>query len=419
MVGTSPLKVGASLLKVGASLPMVGTSLLKVGASLLLVAALVAVTACSGGRDDRARARRPMPPHALDVTVATSTTVATVPTTIGPVPGRDVPLPSNVPMTPLQPGQRPPQFVLFSFDGAGDHEAWQEFTAGAATVNARFTGFLTGTYLLTDAARGAYTGPDHKPGAASVSFGGSPDRVQTLVDDLNRAWLAGHEIGTHYNGHFCNGAGASGDDWSTQDWDSEIGQFGNLWQNWAAIDGIANPRPLLVPLSAVRGGRTPCLEGRWEQLQGAWQAAGYTYDSSIPGTGIAWPRIEYGVWEFHMPYIQSPALGGVTAMDYNFWVKFNGGREQPERGPELGAKVLDTYRHMYDVAFTTTRAPVVIANHFNTWNGDAFNPAALAFMTETCARPETICATYSDVIAWMGVQDPAVLAALQAQPPVT
>ena len=47
----------------------------------------------------------------------------------------------------------------------------------------------------------------------------------------------------------------------------------------------------------------------------------------------AWPRIEYGVWEFHMPYIQSPALGGVTAMDYNFWVKFNGGREQPDRGP--------------------------------------------------------------------------------------
>ena len=30
-------------------------------------------------------------------------------------------------------------------------------------------------------------------------------------------------------------------------------------------------------------------------------------------------------------------------------------------------------------------------------------------MTETCTRPETICATYSDVIAWMEVQDPAVL----------
>ena len=121
----------------------------------LLVAALVAVTACSGGRDDSARTRRPITPDALDLAQATSTTVATVATTIGPVPGRDVPLPSNVPMTPLQPGQKPPQFVLFSFDGAGNTESWQTFMAGAAAVNARFTGFLTGIYLLTDEARRA------------------------------------------------------------------------------------------------------------------------------------------------------------------------------------------------------------------------------------------------------------------------
>ena len=178
------------------------------------------------------------------------------------------------------------------------------------------------------------------------------------------------------------------------------------------------PRPLIVPPDAVKGGRTPCLEGRWDQLEGAWRAAGFTYDTSIPGPGMAWPRREHGVWEFHMPTVHSPSLGNVLAMDYNFWFKFNRARDQPERGPELRQDVLDTYRHMYQVAFDGSRAPVLVANHFNRWTGDAFNPAAADFMTETCAKPETICATYSDVIAWMSIQDPAVLSFLQALPPL-
>ena len=40
------------------------------------------------------------------------------------------------------------------------------------------------------------------------------------------------------------------------------------------------------------------------------------------------------------------------------------------------------------------------------------------FMKEKCGQPDTYCATYQDVIAWMELQDPAVLAELQAQAPV-
>ena len=39
-------------------------------------------------------------------------------------------------------------------------------------------------------------------------------------------------------------------------------------------------------------------------------------------------------------------------------------------------------------------------------------------MRETCTRAETICATYQDVIAWMELQDPQVLADLQKLPAV-
>jgi hypothetical protein len=73
---------------------------------------------------------------------------------------------------------------------------------------------------------------------------------------------------------------------------------------------------------------------------------------------------------------------------------------------------------MYHEAYRGNRAPVLIANHFNTWNGDSFNQPALEFMSEVCDNPETYCATYSDVVAWMEMQDAAVLAGFQGLDPV-
>ena len=39
-------------------------------------------------------------------------------------------------------------------------------------------------------------------------------------------------------------------------------------------------------------------------------------------------------------------------------------------------------------------------------------------MQEVCGQPETICTTYQDVIAWMKLQDPKMLAKLQKLMPV-
>ena len=65
------------------------------------------------------------------------------------------------------------------------------------------------------------------------------------------------------------------------------------------------------------------------------------------------------------------------AMDYNFWVKFNGAKDQPDTAPQLRQIVAQTYDYMYDEAYNGNRAPVLIANHFNTWNGDSFNPTGV------------------------------------------
>ena len=335
-----------------------------------------------------------------------------------PVEGRAA---TNVPMTKLAPGEQAPQFIIFSFDGAGSHAKWQEFMAAAQPTNSRINGFLTGLYLLADENKNAYTGPGHSPGKSSVGFGGTTDEIATLINDLNQAYAAGHEIGTHYNGHFCAGSEPSGNNWTTADWSNELDQFFGFLENYRANNPGANLPELNVPVEAIKGGRTQCLEGTLETLIPAWKQAGLTYDSSMPAPakGVYWPQKVDGIWEFYMPFVYSPAFeGSVMLMDYNMWIKFNQGENQPETAPQLRQIVYDTYTHLYDEAYNGNRAPLLIANHFNNWNGNSFNEPTLRFMTDYCGKPNTYCATYQDVIAWMEMQDPAVLQQLLDQAPV-
>ncbi|WP_026425027.1 hypothetical protein [Actinokineospora inagensis] len=314
-------------------------------------------------------------------------------------------------MRKLRPGERPPQFVLFSFDGAGSHDHWQEFLPLARRVNAHFSGFLSGIYMLTDDQRTAYVGPGHLPGKASIGFGGSADEVRTRINDLNTAIDQGNEIGTHYNGHFCHGAEPSVGRWSAAQWNDELDQF------FAFVDR-GRQQGLKVDPATIKGGRTPCLEGRWDQLLPTLAARGMDYDTSQVSDGLAWPTTQYGVWEFAMPSVRVPGLHykKTIMMDYNFWYSLNKAKEEPARAPEFTKIVLETYERAYDAAFNGNRAPMVVGNHFNTWSGGAFLAATQQFMGETCAKPDTVCATYSEVIEWLKLQDPAVLDSFRKLP---
>jgi hypothetical protein len=327
---------------------------------------------------------------------------------------------SNVPMTRLAVGEKPPQFVLFSLDGAGSHDIWQQFLTVAAASSARFTAFLTGTYLIDDEHASAYTGPGHEPGASSAGFGGTKDDIAQEVADLNAAWAAGHEIGTHYNGHFCAGNPPSGDDWTTADWDAELGQFRTFVDTFRTINGYDDIPPLAFTSKDIRGGRIPCLEGDLAAVTPVWKKYGMTYDSSKNRfAGIAWPEALDGIWEFQVPYAYSPVFGrNVIGMNYNMWATFNGAQDDPSSTAQLRSWVRQTYDHQFDAVFGGNRAPLVIETHASEWNGDAFVPPALEFMADVCVRDEVICATYSDVVAWMQAQDPGVLQEWQSRPPV-
>ncbi|HST63600.1 MAG TPA: polysaccharide deacetylase [Mycobacteriales bacterium] len=311
----------------------------------------------------------------------------------------------------LKPGEKPPQFVIVSFDGAGDHDKWMFWRGVAQRSGARFTGFLSGVYLLDRAHRDEYTGPGHRPGASSLGSWNTPAEVTTLIADLNSAYAAGMEIGTHYNGHFCAGSEPAAGDWSTAAWTSELSQFFRFW---------TAHRDLTVPATEVRGGRTPCLEGKADQLEPALRARGFTYDTSRTSNGIRWPvKDEYGLWEFPLAYVPLAGTGsGVVSMDYNFWVKQTGNPPSTRDSAASSKQVLATYRAMYAATYRGNRAPLVLGNHFNSWNGNAYTQALAAFVQETCRKPETLCVPYRDVIAWMQAQTPAVLTSLQARPPV-
>ena len=317
----------------------------------------------------------------------------------------------------LRPGQRPPQFVVVSFDGAGWHEQWTHWMAVARQVPFRFTGFLSGTYLLSDVSRDDYHPPYYPPGTSEIGWG-SPADVPVEIGDLNRAVAAGMEIGTHFNGHFCASAGlpSGGDTWATRDWDVELDQFFHLLRDYRADNGLPLSVRLRVPRADVTGDRTPCLEGHPSALYPALAAHGFAYDASFTRPALTWPTRDRrtGLWELGMTTF--PLHGTrhpVTTMDYNYFFTQRGGVDGTVAQARLDERqVLATYDDLYRRSFHGNRAPVILGNHFNTWDHDAYRDALTAFVLHTCGRAHTECVPFRDLVAWLDVQPHRVLARL-------
>lgn len=322
----------------------------------------------------------------------------------------------------LAPGQKPPQFIVLSFDGAGWHEKWQYWHSIADRVPLRFTGFLTGLYLLDEQHKDAYQGPGHAAGHSSLGSWNTAAEVAQEVRDLNDAYRRGDEIGTHFMGHFCSDNPPGANDWSTADWNSELDQFFRVYRTYRQIDGLDMPK-LNVPVSSIKGERTPCLEGHTDQLFPALRKHDFRYDSSPDRAGIAWPtKSAEGIYQMGMA--DFPLAGTdhkVITMDYNFWYTQEGASSDvsPQKSQQDADQVTQTYMNMYDATFNGNRAPIILGNHFESWNNNAYTKALAKFALNVCGRPDTHCVPFIDVVRWMDKQDPAVLQHLQSLPPET
>jgi hypothetical protein len=329
------------------------------------------------------------------------------------------PQPNQPKIEKLKPGEKPPQFVVFSWDGAleNDDHLFSHFREVAKENNAHMTFFLTGMYLLPAAKRAMYHPPMHPVGTAAISFATDP-HIRATLEQVRQAYLDGNEIGTHFNGHFCGTKG--GGDWSVAQWKSEIDQAYSFVENWKTNTGFNDIAPLPFDYSTeLAGGRAPCLEGQKNLLKAA-KTYGWQYDASSPGDFQIWPKKKDGIWDFPLQLIPYPnSKFQVLSMDFNFLANQSGDSTQgdPSKYATWEKEAREGYLNGFERVYNGSRAPLFIGNHFETWNGGIYMQAVEDVMKSVCKRTGVRCVSFKELADWMDAQDPAVLAKLRLLDP--
>jgi hypothetical protein len=315
----------------------------------------------------------------------------------------------------LKPGQKPPQFVVFSWDGAGEdsQKLFSHFREVAKANNATMTFFLSGVYMLPEEKRDLYKPPQHSPGRSDIGFNDEQGIADT-AKQLRLAWQEGNEIGTHFNGHFCGKDGGVGQ-WSVEDWKDEITQAKQFVKTWKTNTGMAKAAPLPFDYDKeLIGARTPCLEGQKNFMKAA-RDMGFRYDTSGVNNQV-WPGKKEGLWDLSMQLV--PFHGHSyeqLTMDYNFMVNQSGTATQgdPAKRAFWGHQMRDSLLAGFQRAYYGNRAPLVIGNHFESWNGGVYMRAVQDVVEAVCNKPDVRCVSFHQLADWLDAQDPETLAKLR------
>ncbi|WP_416071681.1 hypothetical protein, partial [Streptomyces sp. ID01-9D] len=317
---------------------------------------------------------------------------------------------------PLEPGQKPPQFVIFSWDGAGEvgNGLFPRFLELAKEHDAAMTFFLSGIYLLPESKKSLYRPPNNPRGASDIGYL-TDGHVKDTLKYVRQAWLDGHEIGTHFNGHFCGGSG-SVERWTPAQWHSEINQAVSFVTEWRTNTGWENEDPLPFDYrKELVGGRTPCLLGQDNLLPTA-SKLGWRYDASSPGGRQTWPVKRGGVWDLPLQAMPFPGHSfEVLSMDYNILANQsqNSTKGMPSRYPGWRKQATDAYLAGFQRAYDSNRAPFYIGNHFEEWNGGIYMDAVEEVIKKVADKDDVRLVSFRQFVDWLDAQDPAVLAKLR------
>ncbi|MFI7499001.1 hypothetical protein ACIBVL_10890 [Streptomyces sp. NPDC049687] len=316
----------------------------------------------------------------------------------------------------LKPGQKPPQFVVFSWDGAGEdgQRLFSHFRKVSRANHATMTYFLSGVYLLPEEKADLYRPPQHSPGRSDIGFNDEQGITDT-VKQLRLAWLEGNEIGTHFNGHFCGRNGGVGQ-WSVAEWKDEIAQAKRFVKSWKTNTGLKQAAPLPFDYDKeLIGGRTPCLEGQKNFMEAA-RELGFRYDSSGVDDQV-WPRRKRGLWDLSMQLVPFPGhTYEQLTMDYNFMVNQSGTKTQgnPAKYAFWGDQMREGLLRGFHRAYDGNRAPLIIGNHFESWNGGTYMRAVERVVETVCNKPDVRCVSFRQLADWLDAQDPTTLAKLRS-----
>lgn len=304
---------------------------------------------------------------------------------------------------------------MFSWDGAGEdsQKLFSHFREVAKENNATMTYFLSGVYMLPTEKRDLYNPPQHSPGRSDIGFNDEQGIADT-VKQLRLAWQEGNEIGTHFNGHFC-GAGGGVGEWSVEEWKEEISQAKQFVKTWKTNTGMKNAAPLPFDYEKeLIGARTPCLEGQKNFMKAASQM-GFRYDSSGVNNQV-WPSKKEGLWDLSMQLVPFPGHSyEQLTMDYNYMVNQSGTATQgdPAKREFWGDQMRDSLLKGFERAYDGNRAPLIIGNHFESWNGGTYMRAVEEVVETVCTKEEVRCVSFRQLADWLDAQDPKVLKKLR------
>ncbi|MEU0035155.1 hypothetical protein [Streptomyces sp. NPDC006333] len=321
---------------------------------------------------------------------------------------------------PLEPGETPPQFVIFSWDGAGEVGTglFSRFLRLAEEHDAHMTFFLSGLYLLPESKKRMYLPPNNPRGASDIGYL-TDDHVKATLGGVRQAWLDGHEIGTHFNGHFCSGHGTVAN-WTPAQWRSEIDQAKSFVKEWRTNTGWHDLPSLPFDYDKeLIGGRTPCLLGQNNLLPTA-KELGWRYDASSPGGRQRWPQKNQGLWDLPLQAVPFPGHSfEVLSMDYNMLANqsVNSTKAPSYNYPGWRKQAAEAYIAGFRRAYESNRAPFFIGNHFEEWNGgiymDAVEQAFKHIAREKEKGEDVRLVSFRQFVDWLDVQPPEIVAKLQ------
>ena len=288
-------------------------------------------------------------------------------------------------LTVAQAEEKPKQLVIISFDGAHDNKLWVRSQELSARTGAKFTYFLSCTYLMSPDERHAYQGPHQKRGRSNTGFAQTKAEVRERLGHIWAAHLAGQDIGSHACGHF------DGRDWTKADWQQEFDDFDRtLLTAWKANDDAANEPKEWADFvkNDIKGFRVPYLSFG-ASLVPALKAHGFRYDASLVSKGPAIAEHDDGLLRFALPRIPEGPQGRlVIGMDYNLFARHSKAKENAGREKEFEARALAAFRGAFDTQYNGSRIPLQLGFHFVEMNGGAYWNALDTFLTETCGKPD-------------------------------
>lgn len=198
------------------------------------------------------------------------------------------------------------------------------------------------------------------------------------------------------------------------EWKSEIRQAKSFVKNWKTNDPeLTSEAPLPFDYDKeLVGGRTPCLEGR-ENMVAAARDLGFRYDSSGINNQV-WPAKKDGVWDLSLQLVPVPGRDFETlSMDYNFMFNQSGVTQgDPAEHEYWGDQMRDGLLEAFDRSYDGNRAPLIIGNHFESWNGGTYMRAVEETIASVCTKSDVRCVSFRQLADWLDAQDPAVVAKL-------